>query len=123
MINFVIDEDMPRSTGVILQTYGYEVKDIRDHGLRGANDETIYQFAKKNHSVLISGDMGFSNILHFPIGNHYGIIVAHFPTEMSTIEINRQLIEKIKELAESDIKGNLVIIEPGRTRIRKRNIF
>lgn len=43
MPKIVIDEDMPRSTGRVLQECGYEVKDIRDHGLRGADDEQIYK--------------------------------------------------------------------------------
>ena len=41
MARFVIDEDMPRSTGVALVEAGYEVKDVRDHGHRGASDEEI----------------------------------------------------------------------------------
>jgi len=32
MPRFVIDEDMPRSTGKILREHGYDVKDIRDYG-------------------------------------------------------------------------------------------
>jgi predicted nuclease of predicted toxin-antitoxin system len=47
MVRFVIDEDMPRSTGVALSTEGYEVKDVRDHGYRGLGDEEIYTFAKE----------------------------------------------------------------------------
>lgn len=38
MPRFVIDEDMPRSTGVILKEHGYEVRDVRDYELRGAED-------------------------------------------------------------------------------------
>ncbi len=41
MPKFVIDEDMPRSTGQILQTKGYTAMDIRDHGLCGAEDEVL----------------------------------------------------------------------------------
>lgn len=120
MPSFVIDEDMPRSTGKALKNCGYEVKDIRDHGLRGASDHEIYQFAKRNEAVLITGDLGFGNILRFPIGSHFGIVVARFPNEVTPKEINRQLLERIRDLAESDFKGNLIIIEPGQIRIRKK---
>ena len=120
MPKFVIDEDMPRSTAGCLRDIGYELMDIRDHGLRGADDERILKFAQDNQVVLISGDMGFSNILHFPIGSHYGIVIAHFPNEISTHEINLQLVKRIKEITGEDIKGNLIVIEPGRIRIRKK---
>lgn len=119
MPKFLVDEDMPRSTAGILREHGYEVKDVRDYGLRGVDDEGIYQFAQNDQAVLITGDMGFGNILHFPIGRHFGIVIVHFPNEMTTHEINRQLVEWITEFAEGDFKGNLIIIEPGKVRIRK----
>ena len=120
MPKFVIDEDVSRSTGKVLKNHGYEVKDIRDYGLRGAEDEEVYQFAQNNQAVLISNDTGFGNILRFPIGSHFGIVIAHFPNEVTTKEINRQLVESIRTLTEDDFKGNLVIIEPGKVRIRRK---
>lgn len=121
MLKVVIDEDVPRSTGKILKEHGYKVKDIRDYGLRGAEDEEIYGFAHREKAVIITCDRGFGNILRFPLGSHFGIVVAHFPNEMSTIEINRHLIEKFEDLSENDFKGNLIIIEPGKIRIRRKN--
>lgn len=120
MPKFIIDEDMPRSTGKILKEYGYNVKDIRDYGLRGADDDEIFKFAQKEKSVILTGDINFGNILRFPLGSHFGIVVAHFPNEVSTVEINRQLIGKFKELSEDDLKGNLIIIEPMKIRIKRK---
>lgn len=119
-MRFVIDEDMPRSTGRMLQKLGYDVKDIRDHGLRGANDEAIFQFAQKSRAVLITGDLGFGNILHFPIGSHFGIVVTRFPNEMATSEMNRQLAERLRELTDDQFTGHLLVIEPGKVRIRRK---
>lgn len=120
MPKFVIDEDMPRSTERILKQRGYDVRDIRDCGLRGAEDEEIYAFAQREQAVVLTGDRGFGNILRFPLGKHFGIIVAHFPNEMPTTEINRHLIERLEDLSEDDLRGNLIIIEPGKTRIRRK---
>lgn len=122
MPTFAIDEDMPRSTGRILKESGYEVKDIRDYGLREADDDAIYQFAQSNQAVLITADLGFSNILRFPVGSHFGIVIARFPNEMPTSEINRQLVARFADLTEADFKGSLVIIEPGKVRIRKQSL-
>lgn len=119
MPKFVIDEDVSRSTGKVLKDHGYEVKDIRDYGLRGAEDEEVYQSAQNNQAVVVTSDMDFGNILRFPIGSHFGIVILRFPNEVSTKEINRQLVKSIKALTDDDFKGNLVIIEPGRVRIRK----
>jgi len=47
MPRFVIDENMPRSTGKILAEAGYPVMDVRDYALRGATDDEIYRFAQE----------------------------------------------------------------------------
>jgi len=120
MPKFVIDEDMPRSTGKILKEHGYDVKDIRDHGLRGATDEEIYEFAQKEEAVILTGDRVFGNILRFPLGDHFGIVVEHFPTEMPTMDMNRYLLERFKDLSEEDFRGNVIIIETAKIRIRRR---
>jgi len=120
MPNFVIDEDMPRSTAKLLVYSGYEAFDIRDHQLRAAPDNKIFQFPQSLQAVLITGDMGFSNSLKFPIGTHHGIMVAHFPNHISTQELNSRLLEAINALVEEDFPGNLIMIDPGKIRIRKK---
>lgn len=105
MPKFVIDEDMRRSTGRVLKEQGYEVKDIRDHRLRGVDDKQFYPFTQEKQPVLITGDLGFSSIFDFPIGKHFGLVVPRFPNEMSTKELNRQLLERIRSLSEEDLRG------------------
>ena len=120
MLKFVIDEDMPRSTAKILRARGFEALDVRDCGLRGKSDEEIFEFAQREKAVVLTGDMGFGNLLHFPVGTHFGIVIAHFPNEVSTSELNNQIINRFDILNEADFKGNLIILEPGRIRIRRK---
>jgi len=120
MLKFVIDEDMPRSTAKVLRSKGYEALDARDYGLRGKNDEEVFNFAQKEKAVILTGDLGFGNLLHFPVGSHSGIVIAHFPNEISTSELNTQIIKAFDNLTETDFNGSLIIIEPGKIRIRKK---
>ena len=39
---------------------------------------------------------------------------------MLTTDINRQVLEIFEDLSEKDFKGNLIIIEPRKVRIRKK---
>ena len=119
MLKFVIDEDIPRSTGIILKENGYDILDIRDHGLRGEKDEKIYEFAQENGAVVLTGDRGFGNTQRFPLGEHNGIVVTNFPNEMPTSMINQQLLVRLKHINEDDYKGNVIIIEPLKIRIRR----
>lgn len=120
MPKFVVDEDMPRSTARILRNKGYEALDVRDCGLRGENDDEVFAFAQRSGAVLITGDMGFANIMHFPAGSHGGIVVAHYPNELSPAGINSQISDAFNNLTDSDFKGNLIILEPGKMRIRRK---
>ena len=119
MPKFVIDEDMPRSTGRALVEEGYEVRDVRDHGYRGSSDAEIYRFAQKEGAILLTGDLGFGNILKFPLGKHFGIVVARFPKDMRPLEINRRILDGLRDLSASDFKGNLIILETKQIRIRR----
>ena len=120
MLKFLIDEDMPRSTAEVLKAKGFQVLDVRDCGLRGKSDEEVFRFAQKEKAIILTGDMGFGNILRFPLGEHCGIVVAHLPNEMSTAELNRQIAVAFDKLSEVDFQNNLIILEPGKIRIRKR---
>lgn len=119
MLKFVIDEDIPRSTGIILKENGYDILDIRDHGLRGEKDEKIYEFAQENGAVVLTGDRGFGNTQRFQLGEHNGIVVTNFPNEMPTSMINQQLLVRLKHINEDDYKGNVIIIDPLKIRIRR----
>ena len=121
-MRFLIDEDMPRSTAKLLKARGYEVLDARDCGLRGKSDEEVFRSAQREGAVILTGDLGFGNLIHFPVGSHCGIVIAHFPNEVSTSELNTQITKALDNLTEEDFNGALVIIEPGKIRIRRRGL-
>ncbi len=82
-MNATIDEDLPRSFSKVLSLLDFSVFDIRDYGLRGHPDDEIFAFAQEKNAVLFSGDLGFSNIIRFPLGSHSGIVILRFPNELS----------------------------------------
>jgi len=42
MLKFLIDENMPHSTGEALKKIGYESMDVRDCNLSGESDEKVF---------------------------------------------------------------------------------
>lgn len=121
MRRFVIDEDLPRSTSTFIEKRGWEALDVRDCGLRGKSDDKVFQFAQVESAILLSGDLGFGNLLKFPIGSHSGIVILHFPNEVLIESLHYHLGFALDQLREEDFAGNLVIIEPGKMRIRRRS--
>ncbi len=73
MSGFLVDEDLPRSLGQLLKQAGHVVEDVRDVGLRGRPDAEVFEAAGSCGLALLTGDVGFSNILLFPLGTHSGI--------------------------------------------------
>ena len=119
MAKIVVDEDLHRSVAEPLRELGHTVLYVRDHSLRGASDQEVFDFAQRHGAALLTGDLGFANLLLFPLGSHHGIIVARFPNEMSTGKINEEVLRGLRELKDEEIKGSLIILEPGRVRLRR----
>jgi predicted nuclease of predicted toxin-antitoxin system len=120
-MKFLIDEDLPRSTGELLKNLGFEFFDVRDIGLRGASDSEIAAYAKKQNLCLITGDTGFADIRNYPPKEYPGIIVLHIPRDSTAKSILNLLDGALKqESLLSNIPGKLAIVEPGRIRFRSR---
>ena len=119
MATIVIDEDMHRSVAEVLQELGHRVLDVRDHGLRGASDEEVLAFAKQHKAAVLTGDLDFANLLTLPLGSHHGIIVTRFPNELSTQRINEELRCLLRDVRDEEIEGSLIVVEPGKIRIRR----
>lgn len=115
----VIDEDLPRALKPALERGGWAVIDIRETALRGSPDEKVFRFAQNKKAVLFSGDLGFANIIRFPVGSHSGLVILRLPNELSTQSLVNITLKALSKLKIQDIQGNLIIIEPGNIRVRK----
>ena len=113
MITFLVDEDMPRSTTKELNRFGYKAVDVRDVGLRGQSDDKIFKYAQKHRMILLTADLGFSDLIRFKVKNN-GIVIMRFPNEITSKRLNQELLKSLSGLDEKDFWHNLIIIEPGR---------
>ncbi len=120
MALFLIDEDIHRSVVKVLEKLGHHVKDARDEGLRGRSDDEIFRFAQIHKAVILTADLDFSDTIRFPLGSHHGIVILRFPNELSTTRINTELTKIFKDFSDQDFKGNLIIVSPGKIRIRRK---
>ena len=106
MAHFVVDEDLPRSLVRALQDVGLEADHVIECGLRGQPDGSIF-----DHAV--------ANVLRFPRGSHHGIVVTRFPNGLPTTTMNADIVRVLGDLSDEELRGNLVILEPGRIRLRR----
>ena len=77
-MNLFADECVYKVTVDLLRSWGHDVLTAQEVGLSGKPDEEILAYAVRHERVLITIDMGFSNIRHYTPESHRGIIVAKF---------------------------------------------
>ncbi|HHY93710.1 MAG TPA: hypothetical protein GX513_01675 [Firmicutes bacterium] len=63
--------------------------------------------------MVVTGDMGFASTVTFPLGSHWGVVVLRFPNEASVASVNKKLLAAVALLSEEDIRGSIVVLEPG----------
>ncbi len=119
---FLVDEDVPRTTARVLRQAGFDATDVRDVGLGGCDDSEIYKYAQEHGFTLISCDMGFSNLLQYPLGEHFGLIIVRIPDEVSVSRFDQEVLKALSSVAAEEIAGNMLIIEIGRVRIRAQRV-
>jgi predicted nuclease of predicted toxin-antitoxin system len=110
---------MPRSLAHLLRAEGFETEHVIDAGIRGRPDDEILEYAKLRVLVLVTGDLGFANLLDYPLGSHPGIVVARFPNELSNDLVNEAVASALKSVSAEELRGGLLIIQPGKLRLRR----
>lgn len=119
MPRFLIDEDLPHLLASFLLERGHAREHVRDLNLRGSPDARIFEAAQQRQAALVTGDADFGNLLRFPLGAHFGIVVVQFPSVMRAHELAAQIATRLSALEDVTLKGSLIILEPGRLRIRR----
>lgn len=118
-MRFLIDANLPRSTAVLLSSYGHDAVDVRDIGLRSAQDSEIAAYARQLSLCIITRDFDFSDIRFYPPGEYHGLVVLYVPGNITY----RQILNLVEEFLQQPelldtIEGKLAIVEPGRIRLR-----
>lgn len=116
-LRFLTDEDVPRSTARVLRDAGFDAVDVRDVGLRGKSDQEVFAYAQSKGCLLVTCDMGFSNILSFPPSENHGILVVRIPDTESIEHFNREVLRAVQEVGEK-LLHHLAIIELSKVRLR-----
>jgi predicted nuclease of predicted toxin-antitoxin system len=116
-LRFLTDEDVPRSTARVLRDAGFDAVDVRDVGLRGKSDALVFAYAQREERLLITCDLGFSNILRFPPAENVGLLVVRIPDSEPIESFNHEILRAVIEIGEN-LRRHLAIVEIGKVRLR-----
>ena len=119
MARFLVDEDLPRALAQALRAAGLEATDVRDEGFRGQPDARIFAFAQSHGYVVVTADVEFGNELVYPPETHHGVVLARLPGALAGPMLVRAIVAAITALAAENLVATVVVVEPGRIRIRR----
>jgi len=117
-MKFFLDANLPYSSKEIFRKFGktWHTKDVN---LKSAPDEKIFNFAVKKKAILVTRDLEFGNQYLYPKDSHYGLIILRVPFYFTAKQINRIFKEFLASINVKDLKNAIIVIEPGKIRIRK----
>jgi predicted nuclease of predicted toxin-antitoxin system len=117
--SFLVDENTSRTLVPALREAGFHAEHIYDAGLQGHPDDEIFSYAQMHQQTIITIDLDFANIIDYP-PPHFGIVILRLSNSASTTTLIREVVNGLNALGDRESLANtLIIIEPGRLRIRR----
>lgn len=121
-MNFLVDENMPRSLAAEIAALGFSVQDVRDIGLRGQPDSAVLAAAMAADAIIITRDRGFIFEKSWPANFTAGVIFVNLPDDTTIDEINQKITRLLSQRLPVSLLGAVTIVEPHRalSRILRR---
>ena len=120
MAHFLVDEDLSRKLAPKLRALGLQAEDVRDLGFAAAADEVILEYAIAHRRTVVTADVQFANMVDTADPQHPGVLLVRYPNEISVRRVNEELAAVLTSLAGDDLTGQLIVLEPGGLRTRRR---
>lgn len=116
-MRFKVDENLPDEVAELLRQAGHDATTIIEEGLGGTRDSQIASICQQESRTLITLDMGFADIRHYPPNLLPGTVVLRVKSQdkQTVLTVVSQMIPN---LVENQLMGKLWIVEEDRVRIR-----
>ena len=113
-----LDEDVPLRVRGLLAEHGHDAETVREEGLGGASDPEVIRVARAEGRMLLTLDLGFADIRHYPPGLHPGIVVVRLQDQQAA-HVEAVVREFLGAYSLEHLAGFTTIVEPGRVRVRR----
>ncbi len=107
----------PRVSKVNLADLGYDVATVRGEGLQGPEDSKVALAARSEGRILLMLDVNSGDMHQCLPGSHPGITVFLMGSR-SILPVSEFVEQFFRSTDGESLRGCLVVVEPGGTRIR-----
>lgn len=113
----LLDHCVPRRYLRLLREWGYDATLMTEHIPADSPDTDVITLAGELDAVLLTIDLDFANILDYPPSSYSGIVVMRYHIQ-DEAELDHTLKSAMDDLYRDNLRGVLVIVSPGRYRVR-----
>lgn len=113
-MNFLVDENMPRTLAPQIADLGFSVQDVRDIGLRARPDSEVMDEAIATDAIIITRDRGFANPKTWPTEFTAGMIFVDLPSNTPAKIVNARVLELIAKRLPVSLLGAITRVEQNR---------
>lgn len=118
-MKFKLDENFGIRTQQIFRTAGYDIQTVRDQKLQGCLDQNLYEVCCKEKRCLVTLDLDFADVIHFPPSSSSGIVVIRIPRNPSFALLEQLVRQFLQALTQMPVEKKLWIVEVGRIRVHQ----
>lgn len=118
-MNLFADECVFGPTIKLLGNKGHDIVTVHDFALNGHEDTEILATATAQRRVLLTIDLDFGNIRHYPPEYHAGVIILR--VRHSTVEqVHTILVQFLQTTPQTTIENTLIVIDHNKVRLRRK---
>ncbi|MFQ6059237.1 MAG: DUF5615 family PIN-like protein [Anaerolineae bacterium] len=102
----------------VLRSWHHTVETAQDAGLLGQDDSVLLAHAVQQGQILITNDLDFGDIRHYPPLHHCGVIVLRIRPK-SADRVHTVLRRFLATTTQQEMRRALVIVDAVKYRVRR----
>lgn len=117
-MRFLIDNALSPAVAIELTSVGHDAIHVRELGMQAASDEEIFERAHAEERVVVSADTDFGTLLAARKETSPSVILFRHGSQHRPADQTELLKANLPQLGSALEDGSIVVIEPGRVRVR-----
>jgi predicted nuclease of predicted toxin-antitoxin system len=117
-LKFLIDNALSPRVAEQLRAAGHDAVHVRDYALQAAADEEVFRRADEEQRIIVSADTDFGTLLARRRERTCSVVLFRHGAERRPAYQAEQLLLNLPVMQEDLQRGSVIVIEPGRIRVR-----